>query len=123
MQHCALWALSRHSLRDHLTTAMRTKRPFAAAATADATNVGTCSAGHFAVQHFSPNRPFKRADLGCSQNGLSQRPFLTNEMRTNPPYAVLVFVWLSALFSAKALKSATSVATVSAHVPKAVFDN
>ena len=32
-----------------------TKRPFAAAATADATNVGTCSAGHFAVQHFSPN--------------------------------------------------------------------
>ncbi|MFY9239295.1 MAG: hypothetical protein WAO78_10595 [Roseovarius sp.] len=107
----------------HEFTQRGKKRPFAAAATADAANVGTCSAGHFAVQHFSPNRPFKRADLGCSQNGLSQRPFLTNEMRTNLPYAVLVFVWLSALFSAKALKGATSVATVSAHVPKAVFDN
>ena len=30
LQHQSLWALSCHSLRDHLTATMRTKRAFAA---------------------------------------------------------------------------------------------
>ena len=38
-------------------------RTCATAAIADSANVRTCSADHFAVQHISPNRPFKRANL------------------------------------------------------------
>ena len=59
MQHCADWALSRHSLRDQLTTAMRTIRSYAVAAIADAEilrKYGT----ELATRQISPNRPFKR---------------------------------------------------------------
>ena len=106
------------SLHSTPMSALRTNRPFATAATADAANVCICSAGHFAAQHFSQKRSFKPADLGGSQTGLSLLPVPTNVMRANLAYAVLIFVWFPKLFSATALKSATKAAPVSAKVPK-----
>lgn len=59
-------------------------------AIADAANVCICRVGRLAVQHISPNRSLKWADLGASRPDLSLRPILTIQARTKRAFTTSV---------------------------------
>jgi hypothetical protein len=52
---------------------MRTDRPFACAANADAAFLRMCSGGHLAAKQISPNQPFKARKLGKTNLSLHDR--------------------------------------------------